>query len=98
MNKEQIKKIVTEVIQNSPNQSNIKSIALFGSFLHGDQTIDSDVDLLVDLKESTGFFKLMEIQNMIEDGIGRPVQLLTKNSISRYFRTEVLREAEKIYE
>jgi len=97
MDKHQIKTRVSEVINHDPNKQNIRSISLFGSFLHGDFTAASNVDLLVELNEAIGVFPLMTMQNNLEDRIGRPVQLLTKNSISRYFSDDVVREAERIY-
>lgn len=97
MNKQQIQKVVTQTIQKDPDRDYIQSISLFGSFLHGDATKKSDIDLLIDLKKSTGFFTLIAIQNRLEDNLGRPVQLMTEKSISRYFRPLVIKEAERIY-
>jgi predicted nucleotidyltransferase len=97
MNKEQIKQLVTEAVANDPLKNTIQSISLFGSFLHGDYSEKSDVDLLIELKQTPGFLTLMAMQNRIEDKVGRPVQLLTKGSISKHFRTAVIAEAETIY-
>jgi predicted nucleotidyltransferase len=97
MDKLSIKDRVFEVIQADPQRENIESISLFGSFLHGDATEASDVDLLIIQKNSTGFFPLMRLQNTLEDSLGRRVQLLTKGSLSRFFRNDVLAEAERIY-
>lgn len=96
MSQEEIISKVKEAVKEDPDKDVIKSVSLFGSFLHGDYTDKSDVDLLLELQESIGFFTLMKIQARIENKVGRPVQLMTKNSLSRYFRDEVLEEAKKI--
>jgi len=97
MGKEEIISKVKEAIEEDPQRDVIRSISLFGSFLHGDFTEKSDVDLLVDLQKRIGLLSLMAIQNRIEDKVGRPVQLLTKNDLSHFFREEVLKEAKRIY-
>lgn len=67
MSQEEIISKVKEAIEKDPDRDKIKTVSLFGSFLHGDFTEKSDVDLLVDLKKSIGFFTLTSIQNRIED-------------------------------
>jgi len=96
MSQEEIIAKVKEAISEDPDKNVIGSVSLFGSFLHGDFTDKSDVDLLVKLKKSIGFFTLMKIQARITDKVGRPVQLMTPNSLSRYFRDEVVKEAKRI--
>lgn len=97
MSQEEIISKVKEAVAADPDKNVIKSVSLFGSFLHGDYTDKSDVDLLVELRKSVGFFTLMKIQARIENKVGRPVQLMTKNDLSRYFRDEVVKEAKKVY-
>jgi predicted nucleotidyltransferase len=97
MSQEEVISKIKEAIKNDPNKDVIGSVSLFGSYLHGDFTDKSDVDLLVDLKKSIGFFTFMAIQNRIEDEVGRPVQLMTEKDLSRFFREKVLKEAKQIY-
>lgn len=97
MSQEEIITKVKEAIEEDPNKDAIRSVSLFGSFLHGNFTEESDVDLLVELQRSIGLLSLMAIQNRVEDKVGRPVQLMTKNDLSRFFRNEVLKEAKRIY-
>ncbi len=97
MSQEEIISKVKEAIEVDPNRDVVKSVSLFGSYLHGDFTEKSDVDLLIHLKKSIGYFTLMAMQNRIEDKVGRPVQLMTQEDLSRYFRSEVIKEAKKIY-
>ena len=98
MNQEEIVSKIREAIKEDPKKDHIRSVALFGSILHGDFTDKSDVDLLVELRGRIGLLTLMAVQNRIEDKIGRPVQLVTKEDLSKYFRDEVIREAERIYQ
>ena len=76
----------------------IRRLALFGSVLRNDFTDSSDVDVLVeflpDVKVGLAFIRL---QDELSDLLGRSVDLNTPGSLSRYFRDQVLREAEDIY-
>lgn len=76
----------------------IRRLALFGSILRDDFTDTSDIDVLVefqpDVKVGLAFIRLQDELSAI---LGRPVDLNTPGSLSRYFRDEVLREAEELY-
>lgn len=47
MNKENSKKILSEVVEKLINQYKPLSIILYGSYAHGNPTEDSDIDLLI---------------------------------------------------
>jgi hypothetical protein len=79
----------------------IRRLSLFGSVLRGDAGPDSDVDLLVEFSREAkpSFFDLAEIEQELSGLLaGRRVDLRTADDLSRYFRDEVIREAEVQYE
>lgn len=79
----------------------IRRLSLFGSVLRGDAGPDSDVDLLVEFSRGArpSFLDLAEIEQELAGMLsGRRVDLRTADDLSRYFREEVLREAEVQYE
>jgi predicted nucleotidyltransferase len=98
MSKEEIKEKITEAVKSSPYRDYIQSISLFGSFLHGNQKKDSDVDLLINLKSSIGFFELFDIQQDLEKKLGRKVDLATPGGLNKYIKNDVLSEAKKVYD
>lgn len=100
MDKEQLKTKLLQAVKNNPHYSDIRCVSLFGSHIHGEAEEDSDVDVLIEFvpEATVGFFKLAQIQRSIADFIGRKVDLLTPEALSRYFRDKVLQEAELIYE
>ena len=72
---------------------------LFGSILRDDFGPDSDVDVLVEFEPGeTPGFAFIAIQDELSEILGRPVDLHTPASLSRYFRDEVVREAEALYD
>jgi hypothetical protein len=75
----------------------VRSLSLFGSRLHGSHRVDSDVDLLVefeaDARPSLLDLAAMELELSAMLG-GLRVDIRTAQELSRYFRDDVLREAE----
>ena len=78
----------------------IRRLSLFGSVLKGTARPDSDIDLLVEF-ETDARPTLLDLAAMEEElsGLlgGRRVDLRTAGELSRYFRDEVLRQAEVQY-
>lgn len=67
--------------------------------LRDDFRPDSDVDVLVEFESgaAAGFLRLAAIEIELTQMLGRQVDLRTPAELSRYFRDEVLREAEVQY-
>ena len=78
----------------------ISKLSLFGSRLKGTARPDSDVDLLVEFLPDAKptYFDLAEIEMELSALLGgQKVDLRTPAELSRYFRDQVLREAEEQY-
>lgn len=100
MTKEEIKERLLEAVKGGSHLADIKSVAIFGSYVNGQASEDSDIDVLIDFVPSAvmGFFALSDIKDNFESFLERPVDLLTPQAISKYFRDEVLAQAEYVYE
>ena len=100
MDKQQLKQKLLEAVRSEPHIDDIKSVALFGSYLTGEAKETSDIDVLIDFKPEArvGFFKLADIKHHFEECIGRAIDLVTPDALSKYIRGEVLSQAESIYE
>lgn len=79
-------------------RNRIRKLSIFGSALRGDFRPDSDVDVLVEFEPGhvpgLAFFAM---QDELSDILGRKVDLNTPQFLSRYFREQVLAEAEVQY-
>jgi hypothetical protein len=76
----------------------IRRLALFGSVLRDDFTPQSDVDVLVEFQPGkTPGFGIWDVEQELSAVIGRRVDLRTPQELSKYFREEVLAEAEELY-
>ena len=78
----------------------IRRLALFGSVLREDFTPDSDIDVLADFEPGhlPGLFGISRMERELSAILeGRRVDLRTAEDLSRYFRDDVLKEAEVQY-
>jgi hypothetical protein len=76
----------------------VRRLALFGSVLRDDFRADSDVDVLVEFEPGkTPGFGFITVQDELSELLGREVDLNTLACLSRYYRDEVLGEAEDLY-
>jgi predicted nucleotidyltransferase len=82
-----------EAIRQLVGQYHIRNIRVFGSVLHGDDTEDSDLDLLVDPAPQTTLMDLAAIQIGLQKLLGVSVDVLTPADLPVKFRQRVLQEA-----
>ena len=100
MKKEKLKNIISETINNGEFKKEIRRVSLFGSYAMGVNNEQSDVDLLIDFypEATVGLFKLSRIKRAFERSTGKQIDLLTPEAISKYFREDIVKNSEKIYE
>jgi uncharacterized protein len=81
------------------HRHHIRRLALFGSVIRDDFTPASDVDVLVEFELGmTPGLESFSMQDELSELLGRRVDLNTPNSLSKYFRDEVMAEAEVLYD
>ena len=62
-------------------------MALFGSYSRGDQSENSDIDILVELNGKIGS-RFIDLAEELESALGKRVDLISKNGIkSRYYNS-----------
>jgi predicted nucleotidyltransferase len=75
----------------------VKNIGLFGSFVRGDETPLSDIDILVEFTpEKHTFDNFMEVAFLLEEIMGRKVELITPEALSPHIGPHILREVELV--
>lgn len=73
----------------------VHRFGLFGSFLRGQQTPASDVDVLVEFRPGEKTFRsFMDLAFFLEDIFERKVDLLTPQSLSPHIGPKILAEVE----
>ena len=92
MDKEEIKKKVSDKLPFLRQKYNVKRLGLFGSVVRGQQKKGSDVDMLVEFMSPVGFFDFMRLENSLAEILNRKVDLVSKKALKTAIRDDVLRE------
>lgn len=98
-----VEKLPKEQIAEFCDRWKITEFALFGSILRDDFRPDSDVDVLVTFAPDAqwGLFKVVEMQQELEDILDRDVDFVSRRAIERSHnwlrRKEILGTAKTFY-
>jgi predicted nucleotidyltransferase len=73
----------------------VKRLGLFGSFARGEQTPESDIDLLVQFEpDKKNFDNFIHLSGLLEDLLLRRVEIITTEALSPYIGPHILSEVE----
>ncbi len=85
-----------------PLRPYVKKIAVFGSFARGEDTSDSDIDILVDLKppgqRPVLGLKWFGLEQELSHILGRRVELVSESALSPYVRPYAEKDMVLLYE
>ncbi len=81
---------IKETLKNHKTRLSIKyglnNIAIFGSYVRGQQTVSSDVDILVDFRQPIGV-EFIDLADELESILKVKVDLVSKNGVKPdYFK------------
>jgi len=88
--------IITELRRIEPDLRRrypIRELGVFGSYVRGEQTDASDLDILVDLGPGIGLIELAGLQQELGDALGLKVDLVIKDALKRRIGQRILSEA-----
>jgi predicted nucleotidyltransferase len=73
----------------------VRKVGLFGSFVRGEQTPESDIDLLVQFDpDKKNFDNFIHLSGLLEDLLNRRVEIITTEALSPYIGPHILSEVE----
>ena len=78
-------------------QSGITYLGLFGSYARGEQTPESDIDLLVNFNKRYSLFDLLHVERAFSRVLKAPVDLIPADSLNQYVRPYVQKDLVTIY-
>jgi predicted nucleotidyltransferase len=91
--------IMTVLLENESliRALGVKRLGLFGSFIRGEQSESSDVDLLVEFEQGQKTFDhFMSLSFLMEDLLRRRVELVTTEALSPFIGPHILEEVEYV--
>ena len=73
-----------------------RNIRIFGSVLRGEERMDSDIDILVELEKGRSLLDISGLSLDLQQLLGRKVDVLTEKSLHWYIRDRIVKEARQI--
>ncbi|RXI96574.1 nucleotidyltransferase [Anaerobacillus alkaliphilus] len=75
------------------NENGIKNIRLFRSVARNQENENSDIDFLVEFEKDRSLFDLVRFKQLLQERLGKDIDVVTENSIHEEIRQQVLSEA-----
>jgi len=69
----------------------VKEIGIFGSYVRGEESEESDVDILVEFDESIGW-EFIDVKEFLEEILGKKMDLVTVGALKPQLRDKILKE------
>lgn len=85
---QQIKFTVVPILR----EKDVLKCGLFGSYALGEETKDSDVDLIVELPKNKTLLDLVDLQFALEAALKKKVDIITYKSLSPLIKETILKE------
>jgi uncharacterized protein len=89
---------IKEQLTNLCRENNVRTLGIFGSVANGKETKESDVDLLITLKEPLGLVEFIRLEDKFAEVLGRKVDLATEKSLHPLIHESVLKDLKVLYE
>ena len=96
MKRDQITQILQSHRAELEREYGVRSLSLFGSVARDEDTLASDVDLLVEFARPVGYFGLFALQDHLESLLGCKVDLGTPDSLKPRIREQVMGECIRV--
>lgn len=72
-------------------------IGIFGSVARGENTENSDIDIVYQLKEAVGLLNIVRMKDTLEEKLNKKVDLVSEKSIHPKLKPYILNDLEIIY-
>ena len=85
-------KIITYLIPFAP-----RKIGVFGSYARNESTVNSDLDILIDLKQNLNLLDLIGLEMELSEILGIKVDLITERSVNNLLRPYIEKDLEILF-
>ena len=92
-NLDELRQILSAQKKSLCENYQITELGIFGSYVRGEQTEISDIDILIDYEIAPSFVTLIELRDRLSEIFDLKVDLVTKNGLKTRIRDRVLAEA-----
>lgn len=96
---DEIKAILAEHLPDLRRRYHVKSLGVFGSYVRGEQSADSDVDLLVEFADpQLTLLDFVDLKNRLSDLLGVSVDLVERETLKPSLAEHILSDSQCVLE
>ena len=85
-------KILRQHLPELKEKYSVSYLGVFGSYIRGEQTKNSDLDVLVEFDKIPGLLKYIELEYYLSDLLGIKVDLVTRTGLKQNVGKHILNE------
>lgn len=89
MNSEQLYQQLKDLKPYLEKEYSVSKLGVFGSFVDGSYTVNSDVDIIVEITKPIGW-KFLSLEIFLEKQLGRKIDLVTKEALKFQIKEQIL--------
>ncbi|HMW07199.1 MAG TPA: nucleotidyltransferase family protein [Leptospiraceae bacterium] len=89
---EKIKAILRNHKEEIFKKYSVREIGIFGSYIRGAETKESDLDILVDFQKPIDLFSFLELEEFLSDLCKCKIDLVSKKTLKPYIGKQILSE------
>ena len=89
-------RILQEYMPELEREYGVASLALFGSYVRGEERQDSDLDVLVDFRVTPSLLDLASLKRNLSDRLHISIDLVPKSCLREAISARILREAVEV--
>jgi len=94
--RQEIFEILSQYLPRIQNEYQVERLGVFGSTVRGEQSSQSDIDILVEFSGAIGMVKFIQLENSLQSLLGTKVDLVSKKALKRYIGQQILSEVEYV--
>ena len=88
----EIKKKLKEIQPDLHEKYGVSRIGIFGSFSKGNETRNSDIDILVEFDKDIDIFEFIELKDFLSEYLSRKIDLVTEDAIKPLMKDDIMKE------
>jgi hypothetical protein len=85
-----------EMLPELKEDYNVSYIGIFGSYVRGEHTPKSDLDVLVEFSRNPTIFRFVHLENHLSESLGIKVDLVMKSALKTSIEGHILHEVEVV--
>ena len=94
--RQEIFEILSQHLPEIRSEYYVERIGVFGSTVRGEQSSQSDIDILVEFSRAIGMVRFIQLENNLQALLGTKVDLVSKKALKKYIGQQILSEVEYV--